>query len=86
MSWKPMFKGNKKGANPFVGYIATHFLWWCLEIPMIQISGKEFTPLREPSAILFSYQMGVFQTFHKGEQERQAQYVLMSILILCFMP
>ena len=45
--------------------------------------GKRFTPSRELSAILFAYHRVVFQTFHKGEQERQAQYVFVYFYVLC---
>lgn len=38
--------------------------------------------MRKLFADLSAYQMGVFQTFHKGEQERQAQYVFI-LLFLC---
>ena len=45
---------------------------------------KELTPLREPSA---SHSRSIKVTsFIVWEQERQAQYVFISILILCFMP
>ena len=41
--------------------------------------------MRKLFADLSAYQMGVFQTFHKGEQERQAQYVFTILLFYTIM-
>lgn len=47
------YTDTTKGVNPFL--IATYFLMQVSGIPSMQISGKEFTPVRELSAFLFPH-------------------------------
>ena len=80
LSRKPMFKDIKKGANPFVSFLI-----------LVTGAGDTFeaNKLRNDSRqarIATPVLASIVTSFVTREQERQAQYVFMSILILCFMP
>ena len=80
---KPMFKGNKKGANPSVYVFLTHTIGAGGTFGTNK-SRKELTPLREPSA---SHSRSIKVTsFVMWEQELQAQYLYLTISVFYIYP